>query len=246
MHAAIKREKKFIDTFTTIDWKTIFVSSWRKNPYKVTLKDHTQFTDFKLVSGKLIKNQNRDENGDIVNWLHVKSFQYRYDTPNLLLYRYGFEEQFKQIKLRGQGKHPSVEELPLNPIYNKTLPITQQKSQMGKKLVILESIMLGMPASQAQIHRKIMHQSPELMTLSRRKQFDPQQDDPRLSGSPPDQGPGGGARTRDRRVPANLRADSLATMPPTPPCWHVSSPFYEFLTWDCQVYTSVLSFDVVA
>ncbi|GFN77942.1 hypothetical protein PoB_000444800 [Plakobranchus ocellatus] len=31
------------------------------------------------------------------------------------------------------------------------------------------------------------------------------------------QGAGGGARTRNRRVPADLRADSLATVPPTPP-----------------------------
>ncbi|GFN78078.1 hypothetical protein PoB_000458400 [Plakobranchus ocellatus] len=45
----------------------------------------------------------------------------------------------------------------------------------------------------------------------------PQQGDFRLSGPPSGQGAGGGARTRDRRVPADLRADSLATVPPTPP-----------------------------
>ncbi|GFO42694.1 hypothetical protein PoB_006919900 [Plakobranchus ocellatus] len=44
----------------------------------------------------------------------------------------------------------------------------------------------------------------------------PQQGDFRLSGPPSGQGAGGGARTRDRRVPADLRADSLATVPPTP------------------------------
>ncbi|GFO06467.1 hypothetical protein PoB_003297200 [Plakobranchus ocellatus] len=45
----------------------------------------------------------------------------------------------------------------------------------------------------------------------------PQQGDLRLSGPPSGQGAGGGARTRDRKVPADLRADSLATVPPTPP-----------------------------
>ncbi|GFO13388.1 serine/threonine-protein kinase 32c [Plakobranchus ocellatus] len=39
----------------------------------------------------------------------------------------------------------------------------------------------------------------------------------RLSGPPSGQGAGGGARTRDRMVPADLRADSLATVPPKPP-----------------------------
>ncbi|GFN89238.1 hypothetical protein PoB_001574400 [Plakobranchus ocellatus] len=47
-------------------------------------------------------------------------------------------------------------------------------------------------------------------------QVSPQQGDLRLSGPPSGQGAGGEARTCDRRVPADLRADSLATMPPTP------------------------------
>ncbi|GFN88976.1 hypothetical protein PoB_001548200 [Plakobranchus ocellatus] len=47
----------------------------------------------------------------------------------------------------------------------------------------------------------------------------PQQGDLRLSGPPSGQGAGGGARTRDRSVKsaASLRADSLATVPPTSP-----------------------------
>ncbi|GFN79093.1 hypothetical protein PoB_000559900 [Plakobranchus ocellatus] len=45
----------------------------------------------------------------------------------------------------------------------------------------------------------------------------PQQGDLRLSGPPSGQGAGSGARTRDRRVPADLGADSQATVLPTPP-----------------------------
>ncbi|GFO29883.1 hypothetical protein PoB_005638800 [Plakobranchus ocellatus] len=44
----------------------------------------------------------------------------------------------------------------------------------------------------------------------------PQQGDLRLSGPPSGQGAGSGARTRDRRVPVDLRADSQATVLPTP------------------------------
>ncbi|GFO04076.1 hypothetical protein PoB_003058100 [Plakobranchus ocellatus] len=77
MHAAIEREKKFVDIFTTNEWKTI---------------------------------------------------------------PYGFDEQFKQMKLRGRGKHPSGEKLRLNPVYKKILPISQiTKSdllELCKKLVI--------------------------------------------------------------------------------------------------------------
>ncbi|GFO02648.1 hypothetical protein PoB_002915300 [Plakobranchus ocellatus] len=45
----------------------------------------------------------------------------------------------------------------------------------------------------------------------------PQQGDLRLLGPPSVQGADGGARTRDRRVHADLRMDSLATVPPPPP-----------------------------
>ncbi|GFO45857.1 hypothetical protein PoB_007236200 [Plakobranchus ocellatus] len=56
-----------------------------------------------------------------------------------------------------------------------------------------------------------------LVQSARRSNDSPQQGDLRLSGPPSGQGAGAGARTRDRRVPADLRADSLATVPPTPP-----------------------------
>ncbi|GFN91387.1 hypothetical protein PoB_001789300 [Plakobranchus ocellatus] len=45
----------------------------------------------------------------------------------------------------------------------------------------------------------------------------PQQSDLGLSGPPSGQDASGGARTLDRRVPADLRAGLLATEPPMPP-----------------------------
>ncbi|GFO12443.1 hypothetical protein PoB_003894800 [Plakobranchus ocellatus] len=44
----------------------------------------------------------------------------------------------------------------------------------------------------------------------------PQQSDLMLSGPSSGQGAGSRARTCDRRVPADLKADSLATVPPKP------------------------------
>ncbi|GFO50614.1 hypothetical protein PoB_007711900 [Plakobranchus ocellatus] len=45
----------------------------------------------------------------------------------------------------------------------------------------------------------------------------PHQGNLRLSGPPSGQGTDGGARTHDRRIPADIRADSLATVRPTLP-----------------------------
>ncbi|GFO33881.1 hypothetical protein PoB_006038600 [Plakobranchus ocellatus] len=54
------------------------------------------------------------------------------------------------------------------------------------------------------------------LVFSKKRAASPQQDDLGLFGPPSGQGAGGGARTRDRKVPADLRADLLATVPPTP------------------------------
>ncbi|GFO10317.1 hypothetical protein PoB_003682200 [Plakobranchus ocellatus] len=45
----------------------------------------------------------------------------------------------------------------------------------------------------------------------------PQQGDLRLSGPLTGQGTGGGVQTRDRRIPADIRAGAPAIVPPTPP-----------------------------
>ncbi|GFO21625.1 hypothetical protein PoB_004813000 [Plakobranchus ocellatus] len=50
-----------------------------------------------------------------------------------------------------------------------------------------------------------------------RWQLGPQQGDLRLLSPPSGQSAGSGARTRDRKVSADLGADSLATVPPKPP-----------------------------
>ncbi|GFO00929.1 hypothetical protein PoB_002743400 [Plakobranchus ocellatus] len=52
----------------------------------------------------------------------------------------------------------------------------------------------------------------------------PQQGDLRLSGPPSGQGAHGRARIRDRRIPADLRADSLSTVPPMPLTMMKASP----------------------
>ncbi|GFO41704.1 hypothetical protein PoB_006820900 [Plakobranchus ocellatus] len=44
----------------------------------------------------------------------------------------------------------------------------------------------------------------------------PQKSDLRLYGPPSGLGASGGALTRDRKVPADLRVDSLSTVTPTP------------------------------
>ncbi|GFO21574.1 hypothetical protein PoB_004807900 [Plakobranchus ocellatus] len=75
----------------------------------------------------------------------------------------------------------------------------------------------------------------------------PQQGDLRLLGPPSGRGADGGARTRDRRIPADLRADSQATVPPTPPSPGAnyqqltsSKDFFQELPWVFLLHSSPL------
>ncbi|GFO48035.1 hypothetical protein PoB_007454000 [Plakobranchus ocellatus] len=56
----------------------------------------------------------------------------------------------------------------------------------------------------------------------------PQQGDLRLLGPPSRRGADGGVRTRARRVPADLSADSQATVPPTPPGYYEEMPPFPY------------------
>ncbi|GFO11057.1 hypothetical protein PoB_003756200 [Plakobranchus ocellatus] len=71
----------------------------------------------------------------------------------------------------------------------------------------------------------------------------PQQGDFRLLGPPSGQGTGSGTRTRNRRAPADLRAGSLATVPPTLanlPGTHISCR-HRFALKTCQWVSSPIA-----
>ena len=149
MHAAIEHEKKYIDTFTMHDLRTIFMSSRRKNPYKVQSLDHSMFYfNFKTLAEKLISNKKKkkttDDSGDTMNWLLVKSLQYRRDDPHALHYRYNYEEQFKRVNLRGRGKPVSFEDVTPKQAYKKMLPISKAKKvdllKLCKSIVIPKEV----------------------------------------------------------------------------------------------------------
>ncbi|GFN85174.1 hypothetical protein PoB_001168000 [Plakobranchus ocellatus] len=56
-----------------------------------------------------------------------------------------------------------------------------------------------------------------IITSSSDGEPSPQKGDLRLLGPPSGQGAGSGAQIRGKRVPVDLRADSLTTVPQTPP-----------------------------
>ncbi|GFO47415.1 hypothetical protein PoB_007392000, partial [Plakobranchus ocellatus] len=84
----------------------------------------------------------------------------------------------------------------------------------------------------------VVNQRPVASKETRHPYLDPRSQKFRLTGPPSGQGAGGGARTRDRRVPADLRGDSLAIVLPTlredTPCrQRTNTACCSFRLWNC-------------
>ena len=70
-----------------------------------------------------------------MNWLQVKSFQFRKEEPLKLMYRYDYKDDFKSIKVhRRRGEALNLEKITLKLAYAKKLPITQAKQSDLRKL----------------------------------------------------------------------------------------------------------------
>ncbi|GFO22069.1 hypothetical protein PoB_004857400 [Plakobranchus ocellatus] len=89
------------------------------------------------------------------------------NAPNVLLYSMDLTSSSNKLNHLDEEKIPSVEELPLNPVYNMTLPIFEAtKSDFRELYNKLESIMLVMPTFHVQIHQEMMHHNLQLMPLT--------------------------------------------------------------------------------
>lgn len=89
MHSAIENAKRNVPIYVVQDWLTIFqvARSTRnrnksKPPYDILyiIVKEMQYKDFMNLQKRfslLIKNKNVDTQGNIMNWLKVKCFEYR-------------------------------------------------------------------------------------------------------------------------------------------------------------------------
>jgi len=115
-----------------IDWVQIFRRARRKNSYSVINYHHKDFPDFQKLAQELLKNKRRGEDGNVVNWLLVKSFECMKTTRGVIFYRYDFSADFKKIHVFGRDQ-PNLSYNLLH-AYNDRIPITAAKKNDLKKL----------------------------------------------------------------------------------------------------------------
>jgi len=101
-----------------------------------------QFSDFinlQQLSSLLIKNKKKDTEGNIMNWLKVKSFEYKKDNPYIVGYKYDYFSEYQYINVgkknvRNRIASTNFSNLELNCLYSKPMPISHEKKKDLLKL----------------------------------------------------------------------------------------------------------------
>jgi hypothetical protein len=141
MHASIEGAKKYSNVYTMVDWISIFQRARRRNPYKVSLH-HQDILNFQHVAQQMMKNRRKDQDGNVVNWLLVKSFQYRKAERGIIFYRYNYGDEFKKISIFGRGRPLPVPAPPQ--AYTRKIPVSQAKKndllKLCRQLAIPEEV----------------------------------------------------------------------------------------------------------
>ncbi|CAG9773351.1 unnamed protein product [Ceutorhynchus assimilis] len=140
MHSSIEKAKKYVSVFAMNDWLNIFraARSKRKSikakPYEVEELKYNDFLDLKELSKSLIKNRSKDTNGEVVNWLLIKSLKYSKKEPGIIQYKYEHSASYCSINVVDKGR-PISNQQPFSPkLYKKMLPIGIQKKNDLLKL----------------------------------------------------------------------------------------------------------------
>ncbi|GFO46251.1 DNA repair protein rhp54 [Plakobranchus ocellatus] len=106
VHSVISRAAKNIPIYTPEQWAAVIRGARRgKHPYNVRELTSTDIFDFKQYSASL-KNFEKDENDEKVQWMKIKSLCITRDEPNILQIKYDFDQSntVKVDLFRGRRK----------------------------------------------------------------------------------------------------------------------------------------------
>ena len=104
MHSAIEHAKKHVKIHSIGQWEEILSMARRKNPYRVTRMQYSDFYDFKGLVRATVQNKSLDEAGQTVNWRKVRSLNFKSCSESTVAYRYSLQDEYSQIDLsRGRA-----------------------------------------------------------------------------------------------------------------------------------------------
>ena len=121
MHARIETAAKNVPVYLPHEWVTIARNAKKNDPkYEVFQKRDIPFFDWKILAKLIMVNRNKDEDGNVVNWHHIKWIRYEKAFPFIMKIKTDFDQDFRNIMIlprRGQRITVASMEKCLKPLH---------------------------------------------------------------------------------------------------------------------------------
>lgn len=138
MHARIETAAKNVPVYLPHGWATIAKNAKQNNPkYEVFQKKDILFLDWKALAKLIMVNRNKDEDGNVINWRHIKWIRYEKAKPFTMSVKTDFNEHFHTINIlprRGRRVTLSTMEKCLKPLYAEPRKISALKLKHLKEI----------------------------------------------------------------------------------------------------------------
>lgn len=100
VHATIEKFTKHRDMYCPNEWMTAVANSKITQPkYEVIEMSTSDFKDFKDLSVQTVGNRNKTPDGKHLQWLKVRSFEFRKTEPDRIYFKYDLKADFLYIEI---------------------------------------------------------------------------------------------------------------------------------------------------
>ena len=111
MHYAIEFAKRKTEIFVPQQWATVVPMARRKDPYLIVPLKYGDIYDFKDLVKTSMKFRKEDTKGGKINWLQIRWLRYMKEKSDCLLFKYKFEDEFREMKVSMSNKRGRSSEL---------------------------------------------------------------------------------------------------------------------------------------
>lgn len=132
VHSVIEKAARNVPVYTPEQWYTLVRTCKRKQPYIVIELGQENIRDLRDLQEKTSINWEKNEHNEKVVWNKMKIVAVNSDMPNIILYKYTYDEQepFQKIVISKKGRKSldiAVQNFHLKRLYSNLIPLSKKK-----------------------------------------------------------------------------------------------------------------------
>ncbi|KAJ8966939.1 hypothetical protein NQ314_003216 [Rhamnusium bicolor] len=145
VHSTIENASRHVPIFSPDQWITLVRTVRKNQPYIVKEISQENIFDLKKLQQDTTLNWDKDDENEKVSWLKIKIIESNSSFPNILLFKYEYDNNqlYRKINLLQKGRKKmvaNIENINLTLLYSQKIPLTKKKYEhlqfLCNKLVI--------------------------------------------------------------------------------------------------------------